>query len=69
MGSGDSRLHSEATLDRNYQRLSSIDVRDCKASRPEARVDLEAETSKAAKCSKHTNKGIEIEFYRAVKFL
>lgn len=32
------RLHSEAALDRNYQRLSSIDVRHCKASRPEARL-------------------------------
>ncbi|CAK9087506.1 Dynein heavy chain 12 [Durusdinium trenchii] len=31
------KLHSEAALDRNYQRLSSIDVRHCKASRPEDR--------------------------------
>eukprot|EP00435_Cladocopium_sp_Y103_P011952 s4008_g3.t1 len=31
------KLYSEATLDSNYQRLSSIDVRCCKASRPEDR--------------------------------
>eukprot|EP00434_Breviolum_minutum_P033009 symbB.v1.2.029201.t1/scaffold3171.1/size96351/1 len=31
------KLYSEGTLDRNYQRLSSIDVRCCKASRPEDR--------------------------------
>ena len=31
------RLHSQETLDCNYQRLSSIDVRHCQATRPEAR--------------------------------